>query len=60
MKDTTSSTYCRTALYNLDYYIIWGAKYRNGILKQNVEVMLKRMMYEITERYGLESTTGNW
>lgn len=52
MKDITRFTYGRTSVYNLNYHIIWGTKYRNRVLKGNVEVTLKRIMYEIAEQYG--------
>ncbi|HJE41712.1 MAG TPA: IS200/IS605 family transposase, partial [Limosilactobacillus reuteri] len=28
MKDTNRLTYGRTSVYNLNYHIIWGTKYR--------------------------------
>jgi putative transposase len=52
MKDINRPTYGRTSVYNLNYHIIWGTKYRNRILKGNVEVALKRILYEIAEQYG--------
>ena len=33
MKDTKRITYGRTSVYNLNYHLIWGTKYRNKVLK---------------------------
>ena len=52
MKDTTRLTYGRTSIYHLNYHIIWGTKYRNRVLKGNVEVVLKRILYEIAKQNG--------
>ncbi|WP_082229460.1 transposase [Limosilactobacillus fermentum] len=34
MKDTKRITYGRTSVYNLNYHLIWGTKYRNKVLKE--------------------------
>ncbi|GAY72027.1 IS200/IS605 family transposase [Lentilactobacillus kosonis] len=52
MKDTNRLTYGRTSAYNLNYHIIWGTKYRNRVLKGNVEVVLKQVLLEIASKYG--------
>jgi putative transposase len=52
MKDNERLTYGRTSVYNLNYHLIWGTKYRNKVLKGNVEVTLKRILYEVAEQYG--------
>nr|CCB82494.1 transposase family protein A [Lactiplantibacillus pentosus MP-10] len=52
MKDTNVLTYGRTSVYNLNYHVIWGTKYRNHVLKGNVEVVLKRVLQEIASKYG--------
>ena len=39
MKDTNRLTYGRTSVYNLNYHIIWGTKYRNKVLKGHVEAV---------------------
>lgn len=44
-------TYGRTSVYNLNYHIIWGTKYRNKILKGSVEESLKSILYEIAKDY---------
>lgn len=52
MKDTKKLTYGRTSVYNLNYHIIWGTKYRNRVLKGNVEIVLKKTLLEIASKYG--------
>lgn len=52
MKDTSRFTYGRTSVYNLNYHIIWGTKYRNKVLKGHVEVVLKRVLKEVADKYG--------
>ncbi|WP_373842710.1 transposase, partial [Limosilactobacillus sp.] len=47
MKGTNKLTYGRTSVYNLNYHLIWGTKYRNKVLKGHVETVLKRILYEI-------------
>ena len=54
MKDTERLTYGRTSVYNLNYHIIWGTKYRNKVLKGHVEVAFKRIILEIADKYGFE------
>ncbi len=45
-------TYGRTSVYNLNYHLIWGTKYRNKVLKGHVEAVLKKTLYEIASKYG--------
>lgn len=52
MKDIKRLTYGRTSVYNLNYYIIWGTKYRNKVLKGHVEVVLKQCLQDIASKYG--------
>lgn len=52
MKDKSRLTYGRTSVFNLNYHIIWGTKYRNRVLKGNVEIVLKRVLLEIASKYG--------
>lgn len=52
MKDTIRLTYGRTSVYNLNYHIIWGTKYRNKVLKGNVERELKQSLKKIALKYG--------
>lgn len=52
MKDINRFTYGRTSVFNLNYHIIWGTKYRNKVLKGEVEIYLKKLLYEIANKYG--------
>lgn len=52
MKDKDRLTYGRTSVYNLNYHIIWGTKYRNRVLHGHVEQVLKQQMYAIAAKYG--------
>ncbi len=52
MKDTSRFTYGRTSVYNLNYHIIWGTKYRNKVLKGHVELVLKQVLTETADKYG--------
>lgn len=52
MKDINRLTYGRTSVYNLNYHLIWGTKYRNKVLKGRVEEVLKQSLYEIASKYG--------
>lgn len=52
MKDNKRFTYGRTSVFNLNYHIIWGTKYRNKVLKGKVETDLKKLLNEIANEYG--------
>lgn len=52
MKDIERLAYGRTSVYNLNYHIIWGTKYRNKVLKGHVEVVLKQCLQDIASKYG--------
>lgn len=54
MKDKQRLTYGRTSVYNLNYHIIWGTKYRNKVLKGHVEDTFKRLVFEIIDKYEFE------
>lgn len=45
-------TYARTCVYNLNYHIVWGIKYRNKILNSDIERDLKKLLYQIAEEQG--------
>ena len=49
--DINRLTYGSTSVYNLNYHLIWGIKYRNKVLKGHVETV-KRTLYEIASKYG--------
>ena len=52
MKDKERFTYGRTSVYNLNYHLIWGTKYRNNMLKGKIETDLKQLLYDIADEYG--------
>ena len=54
MKDTNGLTYGRTSVYNLNYHLIWGTKYRNQVLTGHVEEVFKRLVNEIADQYDFE------
>ncbi|MDC2826955.1 IS200/IS605 family transposase [Limosilactobacillus mucosae] len=54
MKGINQLTYGRTSVYNLNYCIIWGTKYRNKVLKGHVEAVFKQLIYDIAEEYGFK------
>lgn len=45
-------THGRTCVYNLNYHIIWGTKYRNKVLTPEIEDEVKQLMYDIAEEKG--------
>ena len=46
-------TYGRTCVYNLNYHIVWGTKYRNKVLTEQIKKDLKFLLYQIWEKKGL-------
>lgn len=52
MKDTNRLTYGRTSVYNLNYHLIWGTKYRNKVLKGHAEAVFRQQVQEIANKYG--------
>ena len=49
-------TYGRTCVYNLNYHIVWGIKYRNKVLNRDIEDELKQMLYDIAAEKGFSIT----
>lgn len=45
-------TYGRTCVYNLNYHIVWGTKYRNKVLNDSVEADLIKLLYDIADEKG--------
>ena len=45
-------TYGRTSVYNLNHHIIRGTKYRNKVLKGDIEIRLKELLSQIADEYG--------
>lgn len=54
MNKENKLTHGRTSVYNLNYHIVWGTKYRNKILQGEVEETLKRILHEIAAEYGFD------
>lgn len=44
----------RTSVYNLNYHLIWGTKYRNQVLKGDIEVALKEILYQVAHDYDFQ------
>ena len=53
-KSVKPLTHGRTSVYNLNYHIIWGTKYRNKVLKGNVETALKEILMRIAQDYDFQ------
>lgn len=45
-------TYGRTSVYDLNYHIVWGTKYRNKVLNGSVEADLIKLLYDIADEKG--------
>lgn len=45
-------THGRTCVYNLNYHIEWGTKYRNKVLNGSVEADLIKLLYDIADERG--------
>lgn len=51
-KQDNQLTHGRTCVYNINYHIIWGTKYRNKVLNNKIEDELKQLLYQIAEEKG--------
>ena len=51
-KQDKQLTHGRTCIYNINYHIIWGTKYRNKVLNDKIEDELKQLLYQIAEEKG--------
>jgi len=49
-------THARTCVYNVNYHIIWGTKYRNGVLNGEIEKDLKEILLSVAKDHGFEIT----
>ena len=45
-------THDRTCVYNINYHIIWGTKYRNKVLSDQIEQDLYKLLQESADRKG--------
>ena len=50
-------TYGRTSVYNLNYHLIWGTKYRNKVLKGYVEAVLTKTFMKLLQNTALRLLT---
>ena len=55
-------TYGRTCVYNLNYHIVWGTKYRNKVITEQIKKDLKSLLYQIAEEkvYRLSISRSVW
>ena len=51
-KQDKQLTHGRTCVYNINYHIIWGTKYKNKVLNDKIEDELKQLLYQIAEEKG--------
>ena len=51
-KQDEQLTHGRTCVYNINYHIIWGTKYRNKVLNDKIEDELKQLLYQMAEEKG--------
>ena len=42
----------RTVVYNVGYHLVWSVKYRRKVLVGQVELLLKKLLYEISHDKG--------
>jgi len=53
MKNNFSKlTHGRTSVYNINYHIVWCTKYRNKVLKGDIELVLKDILDQIAAENG--------
>ena len=51
-KDETKYTHGRTCIYNINYHIIWGTKYRNKWMTVALEDEIKQILHDIASENG--------
>lgn len=51
-RDNQKYTHGRTSVYNVNYHIIWGTKYRNKVLVGDILSDLKNVLYQIADEKG--------
>lgn len=51
-KEQTKYTHGRTCVYNINYHIIWGVKYRNKWMTVTLEDEIKQILYDIASENG--------
>ena len=45
-------TYGRTCVYNINYHIVWGTKYRNKWMTAAIEDEIKQILHDIAKENG--------
>ena len=45
-------TYGRTCVYNINYHIVWGTKYRNKWMTATIEDEIKQILHDIAKENG--------
>lgn len=48
----TRFIHARTAVYNVNYHIVWSTKYRRKVLVGAVETSLKKLLFQVAEEKG--------
>lgn len=46
--------HARTAVYNVNYHMVWSVKYRKDVLVEEIARRLKELLYEIANQKGFE------
>lgn len=51
-RNNSKYTYGRTCVYNINYHIIWGAKYRRKWMTAGLEDEIKQILHDIARENG--------
>lgn len=51
-RNNSKYTHGRTCVYNINYHIIWGTKYRNKWMTRELEDEVKQLLRDIAEENG--------
>lgn len=51
-RNNSKYTHGRTCVYNINYHIIWGTKYRNKWMTPSLEDEIKKILHEIASENG--------
>lgn len=51
-RNNAKYTHGRTSVYNVNYHIIWGTKYRRPVLTTELKDSLKEILYQIADEKG--------
>lgn len=53
-RNNSEYTHDRTCVYNINYHIVWGTKYRNKVLSGQIEQDLYKLLQESANRKGFK------